>query len=255
MNESGDQPLVHQKALTNVRVGRDLNIDILNQTAYYSNSDMSNQKNREKIKDRDYTLIIDQSPSMGRLEREGSKQSRWDVIKKATIKLAKAIEKYDSSDGITIYTFSDDFTRYDGVDSKKAEEIFKHQKPDEFGATNMGLVLEDALKNYFMRRDEHKTKKNGETFLIVTDGEATDPRKVEEVIIEASKKVGKKGEIGISFIQIGTDEGATTFLKSLDDNLVSPTQATVDIVDTKTLYEIGDKHLEIDDILLDALYD
>lgn len=170
--------------------------------------------------------------------------------------MAKEIEKLDSSDGITVYTFSDDFTRYDGVDAKKTEEIFEHQKPDAFGATNIGLVLEDALNNYFKRRDEHRTKPNGETFLIVTDGEVTDPRKVKDVIIEASKKVSGKGELGISFIQIGTDEGARTFLKNLDYNLVSPTQAKVDIVDTKTFDEIiNDKHLEIPDILVDALYD
>jgi hypothetical protein len=245
-----------QVAVKNVKAGRDVTVGNISQEIHLHHPDlnMSVRQDRQRIEDRDYTLIIDQSPSMVRAEREGNKQSRWNAIREATIKLAKEAEKYDS-DGITVYLFSDDFIRHERVTSKDVEEIFDHQKPDEFGATNIGLVLEDALNNYFSRRDEHKTKTNGETILVVTDGEATDPRRVEKVIIDASKKVSGKGELGISFFQIGTDERATTFLQNLDNNLVSPTSATVDIVDTKTFYEIREKGLEIDDLLMDALYD
>lgn len=248
--------VVTVEAVKNVSAGERVTFENVIINANVNDKSMSTQPDPEKIKDRDYTLIIDQSPSMIRLESEDSKRSRWNAIKEAAIKLAKHLEQkqYDP-DGITVYTFSDDFKRYENADSTKVQEIFECQEPAEFGCTNIGVVLENALDSYFSRRDEHKkTLKKGETILVITDGEATDPQKVKEVIIDASKKVSGKGELGISFIQIGTDKEATDFLEYLDNELESPTGAKLDIVDTKTFKYIREKGLEFDDILLDALY-
>lgn len=59
-------------------------------------------------------------------------------------------------------------------------------------------------------------------------------------------------EIGVQFLQIGGDPGATAFLKDLDDGLVAK-GAKFDIVDTKTADEM--ENMTITDVLLSALSD
>jgi hypothetical protein len=58
--------------------------------------------------------------------------------------------------------------------------------------------------------------------------------------------------VGISFLQVGGDAGATRFLKALDDELTRA-GARYDIVDTMTLDEMSDRPLK--DVLLGALFD
>lgn len=221
-----------------------------------SNKEIMNEK---QIKNRNYTLIIDKSHSMGRkVSKEDDTKTRWEAIQEAVTKLSKELEKkkYDP-DGLTIYTFATNFERFDKMTSKKIEEIFATEKPEPFGCTNTAEVLEDALKNYFERKNNNKNgNKTGETIFIITDGEATDEEKLTEVIISVGQKVKQRDELVISFLQIGDDEEATSFLKKLDDNLRSyENKNYMDIVDTKTFNEIQEKNLEITDILINALYD
>jgi hypothetical protein len=61
---------------------------------------------------------------------------------------------------------------------------------------------------------------------------------VARVIIEATYKIQRDEDLSISFIQVGDDENATRFLKSLDDNLTRQ-GAKFDIVDTVTQQEMN----------------
>lgn len=60
-------------------------------------------------------------------------------------------------------------------------------------------------------------------------------------------------KFGIQMLQIGRDEGASKFLKQLDDDLVTKYKAKHDIVDTKTMDEI--ESVGITEALLAALTD
>jgi hypothetical protein len=112
--------------------------------------------------------------------------------------------------------------------------------------------LEDALNNYFQRKTSGQTKLNGETLLVVTDGEPDDRKAVMKVIIEASRRIEKDEELAISFIQIGSDPQATKFLKILDDELQGA-GAKFDIVDTVTIEDMED--MTLTDVLLNAVID
>jgi hypothetical protein len=82
-------------------------------------------------------------------------------------------------------------------------------------------VLLDATDQYFKRKAAGQTKPQGETILVITDGEPDDRRAVMEVIVNASRKMERDEELAISIIQVGSDAGATKFLKALDDQLES----------------------------------
>ncbi|ACK69728.1 von Willebrand factor type A [Gloeothece citriformis PCC 7424] len=200
------------------------------------------------VQDRDYTLIIDKSGSMSISDQPGGK-SRWEIAQESTLALARKCEQIDP-DGITVYLFSGRFRRYDNVTSDKVSQIYAENDP--MGHTDLASVLQDALNNYFQRKTAGNTKSNGETILVVTDGEPDDRKAVMRQIIEASRKVDREEELAISLIQVGKDKQATEFLKALDDQLQS-VGAPFDIVDTITIDDMEDMTLA--EVLLNAITD
>lgn len=200
------------------------------------------------MSDRDYTLILDKSGSMSTPDQVGGR-SRWDVAQESTLALARKAEQFDP-DGITVYVFSGRFKRYDDVTSAKVAQIF--QENDPAGTTNLAGVLQDALNNYFQRKAAGQTKANGETILVITDGEPDDRKAVFEVIIQATRQMDRDEELGISIIQVGSDPQATKFLKALDDQLQG-VGAKFDICDTVTLDDLEDMSLA--DVLRNAIVD
>ena len=198
------------------------------------------------MSDRDYTLIIDKSGSMSTPDQVGGR-SRWKIAQESTIALARKCEEFDP-DGITVYVFSGKFKRYENVTAAKVAQIF--QENDPAGTTNLGSVLQDALNNYFQRKTAGTTKPNGETILVITDGEPDDRKAVFEIIIRATQQMEKDEELGISMIQVGSDPQATKFLKALDDQLEG-VGAKFDICDTITLDDLEDMSLA--DVLMNAI--
>ena len=200
------------------------------------------------MSDRDYTIIIDKSGSMSTPDQAGGR-SRWKIAEESTIALARKCEEFDP-DGITVYVFSGRFKRYENVTAAKVAQIFQENDPS--GTTNLGSVLQDALNNYFERKAAGTTKLNGETILVITDGEPDDRKAVFEIIIRATQQMEKDEELGISMIQVGSDPQATKFLKALDDQLQG-VGAKFDICDTITLDDLEDMSLA--DVLMNAITD
>ena len=87
---------------------------------------------------------------------------------------------------------------------------------------------------------------------IITEGEPDDRKALMKLIIETSRSKDKEEELGISFIQVGTDPNATRFLKVLDDEMQSA-GAKFDICDTITMDDMEDYSLS--EVLLNAIID
>jgi vWA found in TerF C terminus len=200
------------------------------------------------LENRDYTLIIDKSGSMATKDKPGG-SSRWQIMQESTLALASKCEELDP-DGITIYLFSGKFKRYDNVTAAKVGTIFQENDPS--GRTDLAAVLADALNSYFQRKAAGQIPANGEIILVVTDGEPDDRKAVMDVILAATQKLDRDEELAISFVQVGTDETATKFLKILDDDL-GRAGAKFDIVDTITMNDMED--LTLKEVLLSAISD
>ncbi len=200
------------------------------------------------MSDRDYTLIIDKSGSMSTPDQAGGR-SRWDIAQESTLALARKCEQFDP-DGITLYVFSGRFKRYENVTSAKVAQVFMENDPA--GTTNLAGVLQNATNDYFQRKAAGQTKPNGETILVITDGEPDDRRAVFEVIITATRQMERDEELAITMIQVGSDAQATKFLKALDDQLQG-VGAKFDICDTVTLDDLEDMSLA--DVLMNAIND
>ena len=114
------------------------------------------------------------------------------------------------------------------------------------------MVLQDAFNQYFQRKADGQAKQNGETIIVLTDGEPDHGISVSEVIVKASQQMERDEELAISFIQVGGDPKATKFLKALDDQL-QMLGAKFDIVDTVTIEDL--KEMSLQDMLINAIVD
>ncbi|MDP5338864.1 MAG: VWA domain-containing protein [Nodularia sp. (in: cyanobacteria)] len=188
-----------------------------------------------EIMGRQYTLIIDKSGSMESPSSELPGKTRWQVMQENTLALASKCDQLDP-DGINVYVFSGRHKMYSGVTANKVKQIFQENNPA--GSTNLGGVLKAAFDDFFHRREQGLTP-NGETIIVVTDGEPDDRKSVYEQIILASRKIDSDEELAVLFFQIGDDASATQFLRTVDDELTNA-GAKFDIADVTTSDEIED---------------
>lgn len=173
------------------------------------------------LKDYDTVVILDDS---------GSMEPLWNQACRALSTLATIASRYDR-DGIDIRFLNN--TR--GEDHFKSErevlELFQEVTPG--GPTPIGDCLERVTEKLLKDLDKGKPHKKT-NYLVITDGRATDD--AEGAIVQIAKRLDKLGatlsQVGIQFIQIGTDEGARKFLEGLDNDLRDK-YSIRDIVDTE----------------------
>lgn len=187
---------------------------------------------------RDYTMIFDRSGSMSDPVSATDTRSRWESVKETAVAVSRKINEFDS-DGITVYTFSDRFQRFDNVGPDKVSELFKSEP---VGSTALHSVLNHAFNDYFKRRDRGEAKSNGESFFIVTDGKPDNAQAVVQEIVAATKRVNNPKELSLTFLQVGDDAQAAAFLHKLDDDL-EPAGAKYDIVDTISVDKLSGRSL------------
>jgi uncharacterized protein with von Willebrand factor type A (vWA) domain len=200
------------------------------------------------IQDRDYTLVIDKSGSMGTADQPGGR-SRWAAAEESAFALATKCRALDP-DGLTLYLFASRHRRFDGVGPERVGRIFRENEPS--GGTDLAGVLKHAFDSYFERKTQKRTKPNGETIVVVTDGEPDDPKAVMRVVVEATRRMDRDEELAVLLVQVGDDPRATRFLKTLDDDL-ERAGARFDICDTILMSAL--EEVPLAEVLLDAILD
>lgn len=204
--------------------------------------------NTDNLKNRDYVLVIDKSGSMEERDCPGAK-SRWESAQESTMAIATRCNEYDP-DGITVVPFAGTFKVYENTTPSKVKDIFNENSP--MGGTVLAPVLNKIFSDYLTQKKAGTAKANGVMCLVITDGQPSDEKEVAKAISDFTKKIDSREEFGLSFFQVGKDQHASNFLKSLDDDLVSH-GAKFDIVDTKTMEEI--ETIGLNDALIAALTD
>lgn len=190
----------------------------------------------EKLKNRDYYLLIDKSGSMSTKDCPNGK-SRWDYAKESTLAIAKKLDEYDP-DGITVIPFSSTPTVFPNTTVDKVDEIFAKNEP--MGGTNLAAALQAVFDDYLDNKARNKAKPNGILALVVTDGQPDDENAVAKAISNFTKKLSTTNgdeEAGISFVQIGKDVHAAKYLDRLDNHLTDE-GAAWDIVNARSMDEV-----------------
>jgi hypothetical protein len=122
--------------------------------------------------------------------------------------------QYDKDHKVPVYFFGTQVTEISTTHPQQLFEQFAATPPAAGQGTNLLGALTLAFNNHIIH-----PKTDRILFIVITDGEPNDKKeKFEKLIYKHLTKNDKKGDrLNIFFIQIGDDEGATEFLKYLDN--------------------------------------
>lgn len=171
----------------------------------------------------DTVFMIDDSGSMS--------GANWRQTSAALSAIVPICTAHDS-DGVDIYFLNNPVAHTHIRSSSEVLSIFSSVRPS--GATPTGRRLGELfalyLESYKINRDIKPMN-----IIVITDGEPTDPQKLEKNIITTARELdaldAKERQIGVQFFQVGSDEAATESLEELDNSLVE-VWGVRDMVDT-----------------------
>ena len=168
---------------------------------------------------RQYVLIIDRSGSMAARDGRGT---RWDSAEAAVTKMIDTIFKYDIDHTVPLYLFDNEVLFIGELTSaSQVKDVFKTYSPR--GSTGLGNALDAALSVYAGSKRPNYELVPGTTFVVLLDGGADDEQHVFKTLQYYADPVNgfvtNHTQLAISFIQIGDDPSASTFLKRLDDDI------------------------------------
>lgn len=190
----------------------------------------------------DYYILVDRSGSMGKDSKKFEGRTRWQEAAEFTESLARHVQKFDE-DGITLITFDNNLSVYDGVTADAVGAVFTNEQPR--GTTDLGLALNKAFEMKF-------AKGKRSIMLVLTDGQPDSETAVVNSIIDAANRIERDEDLAIQFIQIGDDAEAEAFLKRLDDDLQKQ-GAKFDIVNSLTREQA--QGFTVEELLWQALND
>lgn len=189
----------------------------------------------------DFIAVIDASGSMS-TEDMPNGRSRWQHMQETTEAFCRDLNKIDG-DGIGVVVFNgNSVDSFDGVTAQKVKEIFESRSPRS--STPLAEALTAALKL--------AGKSDKKDFIVVfTDGVPDDKEAAAKVIRNASNSIETDDALTILFVQVGSDQAASAYLRSLDDDLKG---AKFDIVDAKTMEE-AEKFPSTAELIIAAIND
>ncbi|THU87522.1 hypothetical protein K435DRAFT_681545 [Dendrothele bispora CBS 962.96] len=139
----------------------------------------------------------------------------WTQAREALSAVAEEASKRDA-DGVDLYFLNDANYGENITTGAEVVRLFNEVEPD--GDTPTGYRLRSVLDKYIPRIEAQIIPTKRINIVVITDGEPTD--KVEPVISEAALRLSRlqfdNRMLGIQFVQIGNDLGATEALKKLD---------------------------------------
>ncbi|MEO1069968.1 MAG: hypothetical protein AAFW95_12750 [Cyanobacteria bacterium J06638_6] len=204
------------------------------------------------LQDRDYVVILAKTAAHCQLPMQ---IDAWNQAQAATQALINQCERLDP-DGVTLYvscqeeTSIHSFCKYEQVTSDKLAPLLALNYPPH--SLPLQGVLTKALEDYLHRKAAGKTKTNGETIVVLLDGEPRDRLAIAKTIIKVTQQLEHPTELAIGLVQVGDDPIATGFFQSLDDDLQTH-GAAFDIVDTVKTTDIAGQGLT--QTLLNMIHD
>ncbi|KAG8775848.1 hypothetical protein FRC12_001237 [Ceratobasidium sp. 428] len=181
----------------------------------------------------DTQFLIDDSRSM--------KRSRWTEAGNALAGLAATALQYDD-DGIEIFLLNAVNAGKTVKTEQDVQQLFA--SITHSAGTPTGRRLDELLTAYIIRLEAAKQKAGSVDFattgikplnlIVITDGEPSDDPK--SVIVAAARRLDTGRfpltQVGVQFIQVGSDPRASQALRDLDDH-ISMHNNVRDIVDTR----------------------
>lgn len=140
--------------------------------------------------------------------------------------------------GFNLILFNDKFQERRGVTLWDLKQVFDRIKPEGVHK-NIAAPMQAVLEDYFKRR---KPDSKPLLIAVITEGTENIGTPLQDVLIEATSKMAKPGEVVVTFLQVGDSISGEDLFDDLDRNLVGK-GAKYDIASYKTFSELRNKGL------------
>ena len=202
------------KIATNVKGLRE---EFENRKIKFSFGESAFDKELKKLRDVKVVILMDRSKSMAETHAGVPGDiSKWMWCKEQIDNVYLATDRLVEG-GFDIHLFSDRVDTRTGVTLFELRQVFDNARPSG-DRKNIGAPLNSVLNDYFSRRTE---KSKPCIVLVITDGTENIGPPLQEVLIDASKKMKRQGEVIVTFLQIGESITAEELFDDLERNLVA----------------------------------
>jgi len=202
-----------------------------------SNADTAKQEEKEALSELgkyDIVLVVDRSGSMNEpVDGAGTTKWKWcaENISEFTGKIKPYLTGTGNGAGIEVVTFGTNYTIQKSSSPDQVKELFSKQSPK--GSTDLAGPLKALFDRHFL---EGATRPM--LIAVMTDGMPNRGAILNDVIIDATRRMRSPEEIRLVFMQIGNDFEGRAFLETLDNYLVH-NGARFDIVDSVAFGTMG----------------
>ncbi|KAI9764705.1 MAG: hypothetical protein M1840_008097 [Geoglossum simile] len=197
------------------------------------------------------------------------RKTRWNILTQSMQYIGNIAADYDP-DGVDIHFLVSGHLNKTNI--KSGQEVLnllsRVDLEQGVGGTYFAAVLAEILgpyvaryKDYFeaTKRQEKADKVRPLNVIVLTDGKSDDARSTKRIIVRIGKQLDDMNapdtQIGLQFLQVGDDEDAAKWLRSLDNDL-EVAHDVRDYVDTRTFdspKNSGDFTRNLREILLGAI--
>ncbi len=183
----------------------------------FSFGDSPFDKELKQLRDIKVVLMVDRSKSMEDMHAGvPGDVSKWIWCKEQVDNVYLATDRVLEG-GFDIHLFSDRVDSRLGVTLWELKQVFDSVRPSG-EHKNIAGPLSSVLNEYFSRRTP---KSKPCIVLVLTDGVENVGPPLQDVLIEASKKMTRPGEVVVTFLQVGESISAEELFDDLDRNLVA----------------------------------
>jgi len=183
----------------------------------YSFGDSPFDKDLKLLTDSHIVILLDRSLSMNDMHTGcPGDVSKWMWCKQQLDNLFLATQRLQDED-FNLLLFNETYQERKNVRLFELKEIYAQIKPLGLHK-NIGRPLEDTLNDYFKRGTGSGKPA---VILVLTDGLENIGPSLQDVLIEASRKMRKPGEVHVAFMQIGDSILGEELLNDLEHNLVA----------------------------------
>jgi uncharacterized protein YegL len=189
---------------------------------------------------REFILCGDISGSMAERDSRCAGETRYDyMLEKFKLFISEA-SKVDQHGEIDVILFGEKVHVYPEVKLEEISQKLSRVKAE--GATMTDLALEAAYQRHIEKKRTMKLV--GETHpgtvcFVFTDGEPTNKRATEQVIVDIANHISREDEFNITFITVGSIAPATDkWLNGLHDDIEDRLTQDFDIFHVEKLEDV-----------------
>lgn len=202
----------------------------------FSFGDSAFDKELKKLQDVNVVILVDRSKSMGDTHAGvPGDLSKWMWCKEQIDNVFLATDRVLEG-GFDICLFNDKVDSRSGVTLWDLRQVFSTVQPAG-EHKSISLPLQTVLDDYFFKR---KPGSKPCIILVISDGIENKGTPLQEVLIDASKRMTRQGEIIVTFLQVGESIYAEELFDDLEQNLVAK-GARYNMVIYKTFAELRNR--------------